>query len=334
MIFAFLFGLSMDYEVFCSPGRARSTTRPATPTRDPGRARPHRQARDERGARAHVRVLHAVSEPGLDIKQFASGSRPGSLDATVIRGARAVPDEDPRRLELVAAGAGGEGAARAGAQARGRTGVRRDVAALDSITCAGSAGSSPRAVGSTAAARGDVRATRPPRAGFGRDLVEGASVSRRGGSRSSTSRRVTSRSRTRTVRCTSSRTARSTTTPSCARELPRPRAPMRTTHSDTERSCMRTSAGLGFAERLHGMFAIAIWDATRKRLVLARDRFGIKPLYFRDGRRRALVRLRARRAAQQGDLDLDALEAYLSMNCVPGPLSIFREIRKLQPGHV
>ena len=90
---------------------------------------------------------------------------------------------------------------------------------------------------------------------------------------------------------------------------------------------------LGFAERLRGMFAIAIWDARRKRLVLARDRFGIKPLYYRDvdGELSFASELDA---LPKGDLDLDALEAFLATNTVPTPLSIFREIRKLPPGHV
>src|SRR5579872_1307873 len=90
---------------------------------------------------------------------------------------------------------------------------------------------------------------------------------------------------------------------------------------------------LGFAERLRGMFAIAIWDARRKRLVLARDRFGIKPLYYRDhgGEFSFASELDA---LPKGELDLDALEAFLATNCVPSPLSIFREIRKLPPGHL
>ncbi len=90
---------------------------------------------------------------------------------------------------------------------------------------------------------------------------------------------------------------------------------------------------LGFVERLRGMFAIAIWDARRKRLVLARDRFGIKPLYYRhvDNELSFASELDA---LPKGDLDLDALEAFLATNTVPTPLSIFREIRKLPPGHV
>ena len=91
--------------------------------------------------------------------------------------------------------------------------------------------------------------------------------------------------------------------------------------------------GIGFAERLRGMFAVAIWDAGRRRLVLARDRYGIKPLYFRHvgGELRFASELRA---LPRSEIDLDALEAFLAFNSIPAPFSIFRDIRKLPAGHV
>ncbi|HET9673808.1 MAG TPA: asparagine synthase (glutamine-hydrolyzing) [Gaiellaceae bacterium] len=88
-----------------------------------------------------------------------------------------------------------------------------------------------------------------------------------------------------------------------------------------------------FARRLRGMFAIAILDAPRRRLLLARDPFGIKPLCYRvdgDGLRFASEL----RALPRGEVDPDALDAFLAFNSVPTPLTIFRESRKLPPGHV
>ena len=91
--------------------------------------------------------------------------------------------------------------------------------------------------------------------------------------------------------------------------------------------------GLGFAERLRGMFAAAVWDSRRRRLVLARDRYGIKPLYYRleDGE---LLFASEVRSLPRGEIDLDALEAFLAFNAIPAPFSIFREVRKLPPGHL
>ena len=85
-------------------------------------------------------------------------------------------------------------------------------------------------------------------------------------------------------------------------------------------------------ERLRGMFAVAIWEVRAQRLVLARDRFGIKPLYYRD-QEGELSFASELDALPQGDLDLDALEGFLAFNVVPAPLSIFKDIRKLLPGH-
>jgi asparagine synthase (glutamine-hydrolysing) len=89
--------------------------------------------------------------------------------------------------------------------------------------------------------------------------------------------------------------------------------------------------GDAFADRLRGMFAIAIWDARRRRLVLARDRYGIKPLYFR-ATPGGLEFASELRALPRGEIDLDALEAFLAFNSIPAPFSIFRETRKLPPG--
>jgi asparagine synthase (glutamine-hydrolysing) len=91
--------------------------------------------------------------------------------------------------------------------------------------------------------------------------------------------------------------------------------------------------GPDYARLLRGMFAVALWDARRRRLVLARDRYGIKPLYYRrvGGRLDFASELRA---LPRGEIDLDALEAFLAFNSIPAPYSIFRDIRKLPAGHV
>jgi asparagine synthase (glutamine-hydrolysing) len=106
------------------------------------------------------------------------------------------------------------------------------------------------------------------------------------------------------------------------------------THGDTEVLLhLYEEHGDGFAERLRGMFALAIWDARRRRLVLARDRFGIKPLYYHalDGELAFASELRA---LPRGEIDLDALQAFLAFNSIPAPLTIFREARKLPAGHL
>src|SRR6266568_278948 len=88
------------------------------------------------------------------------------------------------------------------------------------------------------------------------------------------------------------------------------------THSDTEAIVhLYEQHGLGFAERLRGMFAIAIWDARERRLVLARDRYGIKPLYYRHAGGE-LAFASELRALPRGEIDLDALEAFLAFNSI------------------
>jgi asparagine synthase (glutamine-hydrolysing) len=91
--------------------------------------------------------------------------------------------------------------------------------------------------------------------------------------------------------------------------------------------------GPEYARHLRGMFAVALWDARRRRLVLARDRYGIKPLYYRDADG-ALEFASELRGLPRGEVDLDALDAFLAFNSIPAPYSIFRDTRKLPAGHV
>src|SRR5439155_25383463 len=114
---------------------------------------------------------------------------------------------------------------------------------------------------------------------------------------------------------------------------------MRTDHSDTEVLVhLYEQHGPAFAERLRGMFAVAIWDSRQRRLVLARDRFGIKPLHWArlaDGGLAFGSELKCLLPAPgfQRDIDPDAVEAFLAFNSIPAPLTIYRRARKLPPGH-
>jgi asparagine synthase (glutamine-hydrolysing) len=96
--------------------------------------------------------------------------------------------------------------------------------------------------------------------------------------------------------------------------------------------------GDGLVDHLRGMFAFAVWDARRRRLLLARDRVGKKPLYWRsDGA--ALVFGSELKALMQDpgmprEVDPVALHHYLTYQYVPAPWSILRDTRKLPPGHL
>ncbi|HEY4134063.1 MAG TPA: asparagine synthase (glutamine-hydrolyzing) [Alphaproteobacteria bacterium] len=111
-------------------------------------------------------------------------------------------------------------------------------------------------------------------------------------------------------------------------------------HSDTE-VIVEGCAAWGVEEtvvRLRGMFAIALWDVRERRLFLVRDRLGIKPLYW--GRFGTAIlfgselKALARHGAWVGDVDREALALYLRFGYVPAPYSIWRNVRKLQPGHI
>ena len=96
--------------------------------------------------------------------------------------------------------------------------------------------------------------------------------------------------------------------------------------------------GDALVEQLNGMYAFALWDSRRGRLVIGRDRLGVKPLYvWQDGSRLVFASEAKAVLAAPGvarELDPSALASYLSLGYVPAPQSIFRGIRKLPPATV
>jgi asparagine synthase (glutamine-hydrolysing) len=112
-----------------------------------------------------------------------------------------------------------------------------------------------------------------------------------------------------------------------------------TTQSDTEVIVHQYEEdGVRCVERFRGMFAFAIWDQRERRLVLARDRFGIKPLFVAQSdagiafasEMKALLRL----PWVNRDWDGSALRAYLTLGYIPGRYTAYRGIRRFAPGTV
>jgi asparagine synthase (glutamine-hydrolysing) len=95
--------------------------------------------------------------------------------------------------------------------------------------------------------------------------------------------------------------------------------------------------GIGCLGRLRGMFAFAVWDALSRTVFLARDRVGKKPLYYADYEGRlsfaSEVSALATVPGLPRDVDVAALDVYLTHSYIPAPLSIFQAVRKLPAGH-
>jgi asparagine synthase (glutamine-hydrolysing) len=110
------------------------------------------------------------------------------------------------------------------------------------------------------------------------------------------------------------------------------------TKSDTEVLLHGYEAwGKDLLAKLNGMFAFAVWDHRHRKLFMARDRLGVKPLYYHDGD--GLFAFASELQGLTGcpvvpqELDPRALELYLHYQYIPSPFTIYRGVRKLEPSH-
>ncbi|HYR44190.1 MAG TPA: asparagine synthase (glutamine-hydrolyzing) [Terriglobia bacterium] len=110
------------------------------------------------------------------------------------------------------------------------------------------------------------------------------------------------------------------------------------TRSDTETIVHAYEEyGVECMKDFRGMFAFAIWDRRQKRLLLVRDRLGIKPVYYYAGKDFFVFASEIKSLLQHPgvprEVDHQAVDLYLALRYVPGPRTMFKNIFKLQPGH-
>ena len=95
--------------------------------------------------------------------------------------------------------------------------------------------------------------------------------------------------------------------------------------------------GADLPARLRGKFALAVWDERERRAVLARDRLGVKPLYYAEVGDLLVFASELKSLLASGlvqpELDVEAIDAYLTLGFVPGPMTPLRGISKLMPAH-
>ena len=96
--------------------------------------------------------------------------------------------------------------------------------------------------------------------------------------------------------------------------------------------------GEGALQKLEGMFAFAFWDGLSRNLLVARDRVGMKPLYYYSGARgfafASEVKVLERAQICPLTVDQEAVDSFLAYGAVIGPNTIYKEIRELEPGHL